>query len=114
MLVHHNIQKVTKQQPAQQLATPQQQEVVTADGNEDIQNFIYRYENRDLPIASFEKRLLKSRFGDQSEVRLSDLKDNFHSKLPRLKRALYNEVTKQGFFAHSPEAPKRFTCILVV
>ena len=66
-------------------------------------DFIYRYENHSLPISSFEKSLLVSLFDNKSEVKLSDLRDKFHSKLPGLKRALYSEVTKQDFFARSPE-----------
>ena len=66
-------------------------------------DFIYRYENRKLPVSSFEQLLLDSLFDLRGEVRLSDLKDKFHRELPALKRALYNEVTDQGFFARSPE-----------
>ena len=66
-------------------------------------DFIYRYENRKLPVSSFEQLLLDSLFDLRDEVRLSDLKDKFHRELPALKRALYSEVTDQGFFARSPE-----------
>ena len=66
-------------------------------------DFIYRYENRELPVSSFEQLLLDSLFKLKGEVRLSDLKNRFHKELPALKRALYEEVTKQGFFARSPE-----------
>ena len=77
-------------------------------------DFIYRYESHELPVSSFEERLLDSFFGHQSEVRLSDLRDKFHSKLPGLKKALYNEVTEQGFFADSPEAVRnRYGCLSV-
>ena len=66
-------------------------------------DFIYRYENRKLPVSSFEQHLLYSLFRGRSDVRLSELKDKFHRELPALKRALYTEVTEQGLFARSPE-----------
>ncbi len=66
-------------------------------------DFIYRYENRELPVSTFEQLLLDGLFELKSEVRLSDLKNRFHKELPALKRALYEEVTEQGFFARSPE-----------
>jgi len=66
-------------------------------------DFIYRYENRELPVSTFEQLLLDGLFELKGEVRLSDLKDRFHKELPALKRALYEEVTEQGFFARSPE-----------
>ena len=66
-------------------------------------DFIYRYENRELPVSTFEQLLLDGLFELKGEVRLSDLKNRFHKELPALKRALYEEVTEQGFFARSPE-----------
>ena len=66
-------------------------------------DFIYRYENRELPVSAFESRLLAGLFELRGEVRLSSLKDKFHRELPDLKEALYSEVTAQGFFARSPE-----------
>ena len=75
-------------------------------------DFIYRYENQDLPVSSFEEKLLVSVFGHRSEVRLSGLRDKFHSKLPALKKDLYREATELGFFARSPEAVRnQYGCI---
>ena len=67
-------------------------------------DFIYRYENRHLPVSSFEQYLLDIFFDHRDEVRLSDLKDKFHDKLSGLKEALYDEVTEQGLFAQNPES----------
>ncbi len=66
-------------------------------------DFTYRYENRSLPVSSFEEHLLHSLFQHGRVVKLSDLKDKFHKGLPALKRALYREVTIMGYFARSPE-----------
>ena len=75
-------------------------------------DFIYRYENRNLPVSSFEQLLLDSLFDLGGEVRLSDLKDRFHTELPALKKALYDEVTAQGLFARSPEAVRnQYGCL---
>ena len=75
-------------------------------------DFVYRYENQELPVSSFEEKLLVSVFGQRSEVRLSGLRDKFHSKLPALKKDLYREATELGFFARSPEAVRnQYGCI---
>ncbi|MXY95609.1 MAG: DUF2207 domain-containing protein, partial [Caldilineaceae bacterium SB0664_bin_27] len=75
-------------------------------------DFIYRYENRKLPVSSFEQHLLHSLFSGRSDVRLSDLKHRFHREVPALKRALYSEVTAQGFFARSPEKVRNQYAVL--
>ncbi len=75
-------------------------------------DFIYRYENRDLSISDFETRLLVSLFGQKDEVKLSQIKDKFHSKLPALKKDLYREATDRGFFARSPETVRnQYGCL---
>ncbi|MDE0069009.1 MAG: DUF2207 domain-containing protein [Caldilineaceae bacterium] len=75
-------------------------------------DFVYRYENRDLPVSDFETRLLVSLFGNKSEVRLSQIKDKFHSKLPGLKKALYQEATAHDYFARSPETVRnQYGCL---
>ncbi|MXX24259.1 MAG: DUF2207 domain-containing protein [Caldilineaceae bacterium SB0668_bin_21] len=75
-------------------------------------DFIYRYENRKLPVSSFEKHLLHSLFRGRSDVRLSDLRHRFHRQVPALKRALYSEVIAQGFFARSPEKVRKQYAVL--
>ena len=73
------------------------------DKSQAARDFIYRYENRKLPVSAFEQHLLDSLFVRRSDVRLSDLKYRFHREVPALKRALYSEVIARGFFARSPE-----------
>ena len=75
-------------------------------------DFIYRYENRKLPVSYFEKHLLASLFSRRSDVRLSDLKHRFHREVPALKRALYTEVTAQGLFARSPQKVRNQYAVL--
>ena len=67
-------------------------------------DFIYRYENRKLPVSPFEQRLLDSLFELRGAVRLSALKNRFHKELPDLKKALYEEVTREAFL---PTVPKK-------
>ena len=75
-------------------------------------DFIYRYENRKLPVSYFEQRLLDSLFISRSHVRLTELKHRFHREVPALKRALYSEVTAQKFFARSPEKVRNQYAVL--
>lgn len=75
-------------------------------------DFIYRRENRDVPLSGFETLLLDSVFGKKDEVKLSDLKNKFYKKLPKLKKALYAEVTEQGYFVRNPESVRnQYGCL---
>jgi hypothetical protein len=66
-------------------------------------DFIYRRENREVPLAAFEQKLLKDVFGGSDEKRLSDLKNKFYSKLPGIKDAMYTDIIGLGYYRSNPE-----------
>jgi hypothetical protein len=67
-------------------------------------DFVYRRERRDIPISSYEEKLLTGMFNaEQYDVRLSDLKNKFYTKLPAIKTAMYNAAVDAGFFPSNPE-----------
>ncbi len=78
-------------------------------------DFIYRREREDVPLRPYEALLLKSVFGAKDEIELSELKNNFYNKIPKIKTALYDEVTAQNYFAGSPESVRnRYGCLGVL
>lgn len=82
-----------------------------------VQNtdFIYRWEQPDAQVAPFEKELLKALFGRRTEVRLSDLKNKFYNKLPKIRKAMYEELTRRGLFVRNPETVRnQWGCLGVV
>ena len=66
-------------------------------------DFIYRRERDDVPLVPYEELLLTGIFGSKDEVRLSDLKDKFYSKVDGIKRGMYEGVVRAGLFPQSPE-----------
>jgi uncharacterized membrane protein YgcG len=63
----------------------------------------------DGTLLAYEKKLLDGLFGEGvvgggvSSVTISSLKDTFHPKLEEVKKALYEDVTKKGFFTENPQ-----------
>ena len=66
-------------------------------------DFIYRREDRDVPLAAFERKLLDDVFGSSDQKRLSDLKNKFYSKLPGIKEAMYADIIGLGYYRSNPE-----------
>ncbi|OUC06586.1 hypothetical protein RY27_20105, partial [Litorilinea aerophila] len=77
-------------------------------------DFIYRRERDDVPLRPFEEELLKALFGRKEEVRLSDLKNKFYNKLPRIRQQMYQAVVDAGLFPRSPESVRnQYGCLAV-
>ena len=79
-------------------------------------DFIYRRKTaNNVPLRKYEQMLLDDIFGSGDEVKLSDLKNKFYTAIPALRKELYTEAVREGFFAESPEAIRsRFGCLGVV
>ena len=65
-------------------------------------DFIYRRERSDVVLLPYEQKLLDGIFGNQDEVRLSDLKNKFYAKVPAIQSAIYQAVTAAGLFPQNP------------
>src|SRR5690606_1234566 len=75
-------------------------------------DFISRRERTDVPLLGYEQQLLDALFGGKDEVRLSDLKNKFYSKVDGIKRAMYEEVVQQGLFPSNPNSVRsQFGCL---
>ncbi len=57
----------------------------------------------DATLHPYETMLLTALFKQKQERKLSDLKAKFYTELPKIKAALYTEVTNQAFFTANPE-----------
>ncbi len=57
----------------------------------------------DEALKNYEKLLLTEVFGTHDERKLSDLKEKFYARLPKLKATLYEEVAQADLFVANPE-----------
>ncbi len=75
-------------------------------------DFIYRRERDDVQLLPYEQKLLDALFGRKDEVRLSDLKNKFYTKVEGIKSAIYEETVRQGFFPANPNSVRnQFGCL---
>jgi len=75
-------------------------------------DYIYRRERNDVPLNEYEEALLEAVFGNNDQVRLSDLKEKFYKKLPGIKEKLYTAVTHEGYFTANPETVRsQYGCL---
>ena len=65
-------------------------------------DFIYRRERTDTELQAYEEVLIKALFGRKSEVKLSDLKNDFYTELPAIRKSMYQAVVEAGFFPRNP------------
>ena len=59
------------------------------------------------PLLPYEETLLAGIFASSNPVRLSDLKNKFHTTLTTAQSQMYAEVTRMGWFRRSPEKVRR-------
>ena len=68
-------------------------------------DFTYKLlKDPDDKLRAYERLLLTSVFGDKEERKLSSLKEKFYVHLPKLRSALYDEVTTAGLFTSIPDS----------
>lgn len=77
-------------------------------------DFTYRREREDVELLPYERELLDAIFGRKQEVELSDLKNKFYTKLPAIKRSLYDAVTDAKLFPRNPETVRQLYAVLGV
>jgi uncharacterized membrane protein YgcG len=65
-------------------------------------------------IYPHEKKLIERVFGSRDERRLRDLRQKFYTAIPELKKQLYQELVKRGFFASSPESTRQRWVVLSI
>ncbi|MEX0786515.1 MAG: DUF2207 domain-containing protein [Dehalococcoidia bacterium] len=69
---------------------------------------LVRQEKADDGLLPYERALLHALFKSETSVLLSELKGEFHEELASVKSKLYDEATKQKYFARDPESARNF------
>jgi uncharacterized membrane protein len=70
--------------------------------------FIFHLENREIATRPYEKKLIQKIFGrEDTSRRLSDLREQFYTIIPELKKHLYAEVVRAGYFPSNPDSTRR-------
>ncbi|MFP3852822.1 MAG: DUF2207 family protein [Anaerolineales bacterium] len=69
------------------------------------QDFVYhRTDKSDDDLLSYERRVLNGIFtGSRTERKLSDLRNKFYTKLPKIQEDLYEELVEQDLFKRRPD-----------
>lgn len=57
-------------------------------------------------LEPYEQLILAGLFGGESTVKMSDLHNEFYTKLPEIRSALYQTVVDQGLFDHNPQTQR--------
>jgi hypothetical protein len=61
-------------------------------------------------LLPFERKILSKVFGSRSERSLTDLRNNFYTAIPKIKKGLYKETVKRKFFRTDPDTVRgRYT-----
>ena len=69
-------------------------------------NYEFTFRRTEKPaddLLHYERKLLSGVFGRSTERSLSDLRNRFYKHVPKIKRYLYEEIVKRGYFRASPE-----------
>jgi len=63
-------------------------------------------------LKPFERTVYDGIFDGQSERKLSDLKNEFYTTIPLVKKHVYEDLTAQGFFVRNPESVRIATLVI--
>lgn len=75
--------------------------------NRDYQ--LRRLRHLDAGAREHEKELVGGLFSGSDRVKISGLKNKFHTRLPEIRKALYHQLSRQhGFFPASPDRVRHF------
>lgn len=66
----------------------------------------------DKELLGYEKKLLDSLFATGSEVKLSDLKNNFYDDLAEVKNKLYSDITEKKYFKANPQSTRNLYLVI--
>lgn len=73
--------------------------------SEKVDYFLKKIKEVDSNLNSFEAEMMKALFSHNSDgIFISELKNRFYKNIPNLKRILYDELVKKGFFTKNPES----------
>lgn len=65
-------------------------------------------------LRKYEKTLIRKMFSGQGQIDLDDLKNRFYKSLPDIKKQMYEQVVKEGYYKSSPQSERTRFSILGV
>ncbi len=68
---------------------------------------LLRTDKQPEQFQEYEKEMLRGLFGSKREVKLSDLRNKFYRKLPKIKKLIYQSVTNKSYFDNSPSQVRK-------
>jgi hypothetical protein len=69
--------------------------------------FERRRETEEIHLLPHERMVLKGIFEQGNTVTAGDLKEEFYTHIPGIKRALYDHLTRKGYFAGKPSSVRK-------
>jgi len=77
-------------------------------------DFVFRSTRTGAPLTRYEELVLDGVFDGRDVRELSDLKNEFYSRLPEIQGALYEAAVDEGLFASDPEGTRTRYSLLAV
>jgi hypothetical protein len=65
-------------------------------------------------LQPHERTIMKGLFDDGAEVKVSDLKNEYHTSLAKVQEQLYSDAVRHKWFARSPDASRSAASIMAV
>ncbi len=65
-------------------------------------------------LQPYERTIMKGLFDDGAEVKVSDLKNEYHTSLSKAQEQLYSDAVRHKWFARSPDASRSAASIMAV
>jgi uncharacterized membrane protein len=75
---------------------------------------LIKLEKETSSLKSYEQQLLESLFGADLKVSVSELKNKFYRKLPKIRKKLYNEVTAAKLFVKNPDLVRKHYSVIAL
>lgn len=66
-------------------------------------DFTFERTGNETGLRSYEATILQKMFGSREAIDLEDLKEKFYKYLPDIKKQMYAEVVKDGYYKSSPQ-----------
>lgn len=77
-------------------------------------DFTFERVGNETGLREYEETLVKKMFGSRDSIDLDDLKEKFYKYLPEIKKEMYQEVVRAGYYTSSPQSARTRYSILGV
>ncbi|MBI4672750.1 MAG: DUF2207 domain-containing protein [Chloroflexi bacterium] len=77
-------------------------------------DFTFERADNETGLREYEETLIQKMFGARDSIDLDDLKEKFYKYLPEIKKEMYQEVVRAGYYSSSPQAARTRYSVLGV